>query len=186
MGCGTADLSLAFADMGRVVGCDFCRPMLRIGAEKVLNRHRRNSIYLLEADALRLPFADNSFDVVVSAFVLRNLPDIDLGLREMRRILRPGGVMGFLEFGMPTSPLLGRLYRFYFLRVLPRLGNLISGVNGAYAYLPASVKIFPPAVELKKKAEAAGFESVRYRLLTAGIAVLLVGSVRQAEPQPAG
>jgi demethylmenaquinone methyltransferase/2-methoxy-6-polyprenyl-1,4-benzoquinol methylase len=129
----------------------------------------------LNADALKLPFADGSFDAVVSAFVLRNLSDIDLGLREMRRMLRPGGAMGFLEFGMPRTPLLGALYRLYFLRVLPKLGKLLSGVDGPYGYLPSSVQSFPPVEELNKRAETAGFQRVEYRLLTGGIAILLVG-----------
>ncbi|MBN1569360.1 MAG: ubiquinone/menaquinone biosynthesis methyltransferase [Acidobacteria bacterium] len=176
VGCGTADLSLAFADLGPVIGCDFCRPMLLIGARKVLNHRMNSSVSLLGADALMLPFGDASFDVVVSAFVLRNLPDFDHGLREMRRVLRPGGIMGFLEFGMPRTPLLAGLYRLYFLRILPKLGNLISGVNGPYGYLPASVQSFPPVEELKKKVENAGFQNVDYRLLTGGIAVLVMGS----------
>jgi demethylmenaquinone methyltransferase/2-methoxy-6-polyprenyl-1,4-benzoquinol methylase len=175
VGCGTADLSLAFAGLGTVVGCDFCHPMLCIGAQKVLSRSLHQSVSLSGADALMLPFSDATFDVVVSAFVLRNLSDIDRGLREMRRVLRPGGVMGFLEFGMPRGPFLAKLYRLYFLRVLPKLGKLISGVDGPYGYLPASVQSFPPVEELKLKVECAGFRNVEYRLLTAGIAVLLLG-----------
>ena len=176
VGCGTADLSLAIARLGPVIGCDFCHPMLRIGEQKVLSRSGHQPVSLLGADALMLPFADASFDAVVSAFVLRNLSDIDRGLREMRRVLRPGGVMGFLEFGMPRTAFLAPLYRLYFLQVLPKLGELISGVEGPYGYLPASVQSFPPIEELKQKAECAGFRKVEYRLLTAGIAVLLLGS----------
>jgi demethylmenaquinone methyltransferase / 2-methoxy-6-polyprenyl-1,4-benzoquinol methylase len=176
VGCGTADLSLVFSGLGPIVGCDFCLPMLRIGAHKIVRSDMSQSISLLGADALMLPFADASFDVVVSAFVLRNLGDIDLGLREMRRVLRPGGVMGILEFGMPRAPLLSWLYRLYFVWALPKLGKLISGVDGPYGYLPASVQSFPRAEELKNKAEQAGFVNVEYRLLTAGIAVLLLGS----------
>jgi demethylmenaquinone methyltransferase / 2-methoxy-6-polyprenyl-1,4-benzoquinol methylase len=175
VGCGTADLSLVFSKLGPVVGCDFCHPMLLVGAQKITHDSSRQSVALLGADALMLPFADASFDVVVSAFVLRNLGDIDQGLREMRRVLRPGGVMGLLEFGMPKSPLFSKLYRWYFLRALPKLGKLISGVDGPYGYLPASVQSFPRAEELKKKAEQAGFRSVEYKLLTAGISVLLLG-----------
>lgn len=176
VGCGTADLSLAFAGLGPVVGCDFCHPMLCIGANKILHSRLHQPVSLLGADALMLPFGNASFDVVVSAFVLRNLSDIDRGLREMRRVLRPGGVMGFLEFGMPRIPLLAGLYRLYFLQILPKLGKLISGVDGPYGYLPASVQSFPPVEELKKKAECAGFQNVDYRLLAGGIAVLLLGS----------
>jgi demethylmenaquinone methyltransferase / 2-methoxy-6-polyprenyl-1,4-benzoquinol methylase len=175
VGCGTADLSLAFSELGPVTGCDFCHPMLCVGARKVQGRSTNQPVTLLNADALNLPFVDGSFDAVVSAFVLRNLSDIDLGLREMRRMLRPGGVMGFLEFGMPRTPVLGSLYRLYFLRVLPKLGRLLSGVDGPYGYLPSSVQSFPPVEELKKRAEVAGFQKVECRLLTGGIAILLVG-----------
>jgi len=176
VGCGTADLSLAFSRLGPVVGCDFCLPMLHIGADKIARRNVHPPISLMAADALMLPFPGASFDATVSAFVLRNLGDIDRGLREMRRVIRPGGVMGILEFGMPRNPVLSRLYQLYFLRALPKLGKLISGVDGPYGYLPASVQSFPNAEELKKKAELAGFCNVEYRLLTAGIAVLLLGN----------
>jgi demethylmenaquinone methyltransferase / 2-methoxy-6-polyprenyl-1,4-benzoquinol methylase len=178
IGCGTADLSLCFSRLGPVVGCDFCQPMLQVGTQKIARVNHRQPVFLLGADALALPFADASFDIVVSAFVLRNLADIDRGLREMRRVLRPGGVMGVLEFGMPTIPILGTLYRWYFLFVLPRLGRLISGVKGPYGYLPESVQAFPPAEELKMKAGHAGFVDVEAKLLTGGIAVLLMGMVK--------
>jgi demethylmenaquinone methyltransferase / 2-methoxy-6-polyprenyl-1,4-benzoquinol methylase len=176
VGCGTGDLSLAFSRLGPVIGCDFCHPMLRVGAAKIIQSSLRQPVALLGADALMLPFADASFDIVVSAFVLRNLADIDRGLGEMRRILRPGGALGVLEFGMPRMPVLAPLYRFYFLRVLPKLGKLISGVEGPYGYLPASVQSFPPAETLKEKAEQAGFRNVQFKLLTAGVAVLLLGN----------
>ena len=175
VGCGTGDLSLAFSALGPVTGCDFCHPMLLIGADKVRRSILNQPVTLLGADALSLPFADRSFDVAVSAFVLRNLADIDCGLREMRRILRPGGVLAVLDFGMPRMAVLGPLYRFYFLRVLPKLGRMISGVEGPYGYLPASVQSFPPPEELKKRAERAGFHNVEFKLLTAGIAILLLG-----------
>jgi demethylmenaquinone methyltransferase/2-methoxy-6-polyprenyl-1,4-benzoquinol methylase len=175
IGCGTADLSLAFSRLGPVIGCDFCHPMLQIGVQKVASSPPDQPIALLEADALALPFPEASFDIVVSAFVLRNLADIDRGLREMRRILRPGGFVGVLEFGMPRIPLLGMLYRWYFLRILPKVGKLISGVDGPYGYLPSSVQAFPPVEELQAKIERAGFVNAEYRLLTAGIAFLLMG-----------
>ena len=175
VGCGTGDLSLAFSSLGPVTGCDFCQPMLRLGADKIRRSGLNRSVALLGADALMLPFADASFDAVVSAFVLRNLADIDLGLREMRRVLRPGGVMAVLEFGMPRMPILASLYRFYFLRVLPVFGKILSGTEGPYGYLPASVQAFPPAEALKEKAGRAGFQNVEFKLLTAGIAVLLMG-----------
>jgi demethylmenaquinone methyltransferase/2-methoxy-6-polyprenyl-1,4-benzoquinol methylase len=182
LGCGTADLSLAFSRLGPVVGCDFCHPMLKIGAKKIAEIDPQLPVSLLEADALVLPFANASFDVVVSAFVLRNLAGIDQGLCEMRRVLRPGGFVGILEFGMPRVPFLATLYRWYFLRILPKVGSLLSGVDGPYRYLPTSVQTFPPVEELKKKTELAGFEDVRFKLLTGGIAVLLVGKARSQEP----
>jgi demethylmenaquinone methyltransferase/2-methoxy-6-polyprenyl-1,4-benzoquinol methylase len=185
IGCGTADLSLCFSHIGPVVGCDFCQPMLKIGAQKVVRIAHCHSILLLGADALELPFADASFDVVVSAFVLRNLADMDRGFREMLRVLRPGGVMGVLEFGMPRLPVLRTLYRWYFLHVLPRLGRLISGVDGPYGYLPNSVQAFPPAHELKRQAEQAGFVDVTAKLLTGGIAILLTGSAVGDQRTPA-
>jgi demethylmenaquinone methyltransferase / 2-methoxy-6-polyprenyl-1,4-benzoquinol methylase len=179
IGCGTADLALAFSKLGPVAGCDFCHPMLRIGAQKTARTRDHNPIWLLGADALELPFAHSSFDAVVSAFVLRNLANIGTGLREMRRVLRPGGVVGILDFGMPQKAFWASVYRFYFLRVLPRIGKIISGVDGPYGYLPASVQSFPPAGELKSALEDAGFTDVRYHLLTGGVAVLLVGIAKQ-------
>jgi demethylmenaquinone methyltransferase / 2-methoxy-6-polyprenyl-1,4-benzoquinol methylase len=175
VGCGTADLSLAFSNLGPVIGCDFCHPMLQVGVHKVALHNRHLAISLLEADALVLPFADASFDIVVSAFVLRNLTDIDRGLLEMRRVLRPGGLLGILDFGMPRIPLLGAIYRWYFMRILPKIGKLLSGVDGPYGYLPASVQAFPPVETLQGKVERAGFADAEYRLLTAGIAFLLMG-----------
>jgi demethylmenaquinone methyltransferase/2-methoxy-6-polyprenyl-1,4-benzoquinol methylase len=175
IGCGTADLSLAFSRIGPVIGCDFCHPMLRIGAEKIARSNNHPPILLLGADALRLPFPGKTFDVAVSAFVLRNLASMETGLGEMRRVLRDGGVLAILEFGMPRSPFLGSLYRLYFLRLLPRIGRFISGVDGAYGYLPSSVQAFPPAEQLKEKVERAGFKEAKFRLLTGGIAVLVTG-----------
>ncbi len=175
VGCGTGDLSLAFSRLGSVTGCDFCHPMLRLGMEKAAKSRTRFPVFLLEADALNLPFADASFDAVVSAFVLRNLADIDLGFREMRRVLRPGGLLGVLEFGMPRPSLLATLYRLYFAKILPKIGKLISGVDGPYAYLPSSVQSFPPVEELKKKAGQAGFLNIEHKLLASGVSILLVG-----------
>jgi demethylmenaquinone methyltransferase/2-methoxy-6-polyprenyl-1,4-benzoquinol methylase len=176
IGCGTADLSIAFSDLGPVIGCDFCHPMLCLGNKKIAGIHSAHPIDLLEADALMLPFPDKTFDMVVSAFVLRNLADINQGLREMRRVLRPGGFLGVLDFGMPRWPLISQLYRFYFLKVLPKIGKWLSGVDGPYGYLPNSVQAFPPIEELKLRAEQAGLIQIEYRQLTAGVAILLIGS----------
>ncbi len=174
VGCGTGDLSLAFSALGPVVGCDFCHPMLRIGLDKIARSRCKNRISVLEGDALALPFPDGSFDVVVSAFVLRNLADARRGLVEMRRVMRVGGVLGVLDFSMPHTPVIGPLYRFYFAKILPRLGALISGVEGPYKYLPESVQTFPGPEALKAVIAEAGFANAEHRLLSGGIAVLLI------------
>jgi demethylmenaquinone methyltransferase / 2-methoxy-6-polyprenyl-1,4-benzoquinol methylase len=173
IGCGTADLSLEFSALGPVVGCDFCHPMLRIGLGKARRNAGRHPVELLEGDALRLPFTDGRFDAVVSAFVLRNLSNLESGLREMRRMLRPGGMVGVLDFAMPRTRLVGPLYRFYFTRVLPMVGRLVSGVDGPYKYLPDSVQAFPEPEALGRMLERCGFREAQVQLLTGGIAVLL-------------
>ncbi len=177
IGCGTADLSIAFARLGPVAACDFSYPMLRIGRAKVEAEKTDNPVRLLAADALCLPFANAAFDVVASAFVLRNLANIGRGLEEMRRVLRPGGVAGILEFGLPRAPLLGWFYRLYFSRVLPHVGKAVSGIDGPYKYLPDSVRRFPTPEELSEILERCGFCEVGFRRLTGGIAILLTGRV---------
>jgi demethylmenaquinone methyltransferase/2-methoxy-6-polyprenyl-1,4-benzoquinol methylase len=174
VGCGTGDLSLAFAEVGTVTGCDFCRPMIEIGVKKVAALTRTHPVALLEGDALALPFPRECFDAVVSAFVLRNLADAQEGLTEMRRVMRQGGVLGVMDFCMPRRPLLGKLYRTYFLGILPRIGTWISGVEGPYKYLPESVQTFPGPEELKGLITRAGFVDVEIRLLSGGIAVLML------------
>ena len=175
VGCGTADLSIAFSDAGQVTGCDFCHEMLVHGIRKVKGSDTRFHINMLKADALSLPFSDETFDAVVSAFVLRNLADIRRGLDEMRRVLKPGGVLGVLDFGMPRLPLVRQLYGFYFRKMLPRLGQWISGAAEPYRYLPSSVQHFPPAEELKEKAGDSGFSEISVRRLAAGVTILLTG-----------
>jgi demethylmenaquinone methyltransferase/2-methoxy-6-polyprenyl-1,4-benzoquinol methylase len=175
LGCGTADLAIAFSEMGTVIGCDFCQPMLRIGKEKISEEAYTNRIFLAGADALTLPFANRSFDIVVSAFVFRNLADIQLGFREAKRVLKPGGLLGILDFGMPRRPVLAPIYRFYFQRILPWIGKMVSGVEGPYGYLPDSVHKFPPIEQLKVIAEESGYLDVECLELTSGIAILLIG-----------
>ncbi len=185
--CGTGDLTLALHDAGsaQVIGADFCHPMLVLAAQKLAAAQRPRHLGevrlpirrppVLEADALLLPFPDSSFDLVTVAFGFRNLADYDAGLREMFRLLRPGGRLGILEFSEVTG-LLGPAYRFYFSRILPRLGGLISGDSGAYSYLPASVERFPSPEELAGRMCAAGFGTVSYRRFTFGVACLHVGT----------
>lgn len=128
----------------------------------------------VEADALRLPFPDEHFDLVTSAFGFRNLADYDAGLREIARVLRPGGQCGILDFGEPKG-IMGSLYRFYFKNVLPRIGTLISGVRGPYAYLPASVERFPAPEEMLVRMKQAGFGESSWTPYTMGVAGLYLG-----------
>jgi demethylmenaquinone methyltransferase/2-methoxy-6-polyprenyl-1,4-benzoquinol methylase len=174
--CGTGDLSLVLDEAGaaRVVGLDFCRPMLEIARIKAESDSR--TIPFVEGDALRLPFADETFDAVTIAFGLRNLAGVADGLRELRRVLKDGGRLAVLEFSSPVLPGFRALFRFYFTRVLPRIGGLVSGSRGAYEYLPDSVSRFPDQKRLAELMRAEGFEKVEYRNLTGGIAALHTGT----------
>jgi demethylmenaquinone methyltransferase/2-methoxy-6-polyprenyl-1,4-benzoquinol methylase len=174
--CGTGDLSLVLAEAGsaKVVGLDFCRPMLEVARRKAEDGPR--PLPFVEGDALRLPFADETFDVATIAFGLRNLAGVAEGLRELRRILKPGGRLAVLEFSTPVVPGFRALFRFYFTRVLPRIGGLVSGSRGAYEYLPDSVSRFPDQRRLAELMREEGFEAVEYRNLTGGIAALHTGT----------
>ena len=170
--CGTGDLSLTlFENTGaRVVGADFCRPMLEIAAGKT-----PKGLPLIEGDALALPFRDGTFEVVTIAFGLRNLSSVDGGLAELRRVLKPGGWVAILEFSRPANAMLRPLFGLYFTRVLPLMGGLISGSHGAYSYLPASVQKFPDQEQLSLLMNRAGFDQVKFENLTGGIAALHMG-----------
>jgi len=170
--CGTGDLSLALFEntRARVVGTDFCRPMLTIAAGKV-----PREIKLLESDALDLPFKDGTFDAATIAFGLRNLASVEGGLKELCRVLKPNGWVAVLEFSRPSNPVLRPLFGFYFCRILPLLGGVISGSLSAYTYLPASVSRFPDQEQLALLMQQAGFDQVSYQNLTGGIAALHLG-----------
>jgi len=173
---GTGDVAFTFAPDGKVVGCDFCRPMLEVGIDKAVSKGLERQVSFVEADALVLPFPEASFDGVTIAFGLRNLEDFRQGLQEMLRVLRPGGCLAILEFSIPTLPVIRPLYLWYFTRVLPRIGALVSGADGPYSYLPASVQQFPTPEELVEILSRIGFERPRAIGLTFRIASLYLAA----------
>ena len=166
--CGTGDLALADQRAGgAVIGLDFSEPMLERA------RRKSTSIEWIQGDALALPFPDSSFDVVTVGFGVRNVSDLEGGLAELRRVLRPGGRVGVLDITTPRG-VLRPFYSVWFDRVVPLLGNVLPG-GTAYTYLPASVRRFPSAEELAGLIRAAGFDQVGYRLFAGGIVALHIG-----------
>lgn len=176
---GTADIAIElarqFPSARSIIGVDFCLPMLRLGDDKVSRSGLAHRVILQAASAEALPFSADTFDAAIVAFGIRNLADRRRGLAELNRVLRPGGRGIVLEFATPQQPMFGQLYRLYFHRVLPWLGGMISGDQGAYSYLPASVSTFPSPRELARLMEEVGFQEVRFRAMTCGIVALHVG-----------
>lgn len=173
--CGTGDMAFALRREGKnaeITGADFSHTMLVLASKKTSDSQ---PVKWIEADALQLPFQDQSFDLVTSAFGFRNLADYDTGLREILRLLRSDGQCGILEFSEPDGAL-GKIYDVYFKSVLPRIGKIISGSNGAYSYLPASVERFPAPQEMLARMRSAGFRDVSWTPYTFGIAGLYRGT----------
>jgi demethylmenaquinone methyltransferase / 2-methoxy-6-polyprenyl-1,4-benzoquinol methylase len=173
--CGTGDLALELsrrvAPEGRVVGCDFSEPMLDLAREKALSR-QAEGVRFEWADALALPYDGERFDAVTVGFGVRSVDDLEAGLRELRRVLRPGGRLGILEITRPRG-VVAPFYRLWFDRVVPLLGKALPG-GSAYTYLPASVRRFPGPEELAGLLETCGFAAVRFRLFAGGIVALHV------------
>jgi demethylmenaquinone methyltransferase/2-methoxy-6-polyprenyl-1,4-benzoquinol methylase len=169
---GTLDLAAELAGRrgfaGHVVAADFAPPMLRRGTGK----GAAGVVRLTAADALALPFRDGAFDGVTVGFGVRNLEDLDAGLRELHRVLKRGSRLVILDFTTPPSAPLRSLYFLYFRWILPLVGRVISRHPTAYAYLPASVAEFPPPRGLAARMESAGFRDCDFRLLTGGIAAI--------------
>ena len=180
---GTGELALAYADKvsaeGFVIGADFCFEMLVIGDRKLqrpVGAVSNRTTNFLAADTLTLPFLDNTFDVVSVGFGIRNVSDLEMGIREMTRVAAPGGRVVILEFTQPTNLLFRSLYYFYFTKILPFIGNRISGSeDDAYGYLPRSVMKFPDCEALKDVMEQCGLIDVRFYRKTFGIVAIHVG-----------
>ena len=187
--CGTGDLAFSLrrapGTRAQIIGADFSHAMLVRAREKSLSgesgRARRavplqsGALPVFEADALRMPFADGSFDLVTTAFGFRNLANYEDGLREIFRVLRPGGTMAILEFTEPPPGMMGDLYRWYFRNVLPRIGAFLSGDAKAYSYLPASVSRFFRPAELAGLMTAVGYHGAEYKVWTFGTVALHIG-----------
>ena len=173
--CGTGDLAFALQRNAKaqVIGADFAHTMLvRANAKST---ETAAAVPFLESDALQLPFADASFDLVTAAFGFRNLANYEAGLREMQRVLKPGGTIGILEFTEPPQGFFGDFYRWYFRRILPKVGGAISGDAAAYKYLPSSVARFFRPEELCDLMRGVGFESVNASVWTGGTVALHTG-----------
>ena len=175
--CGTGDLTLALQaeahETARIQGSDFCHPMLVAAGRKSIDRQA--PIAYLEADALQLPLASHTLDLITVAFGFRNFANYQTGLREMQRVLKPGGMLAILEFSTPPNPVFRSLYNFYSRSILPVIGGALSGSRDAYTYLPDSVRKFPAAENLAAEMEAAGYTRVRFERLTFGIVALHLG-----------
>ena len=179
LACGTGDLLVALEQDAQrgLIGSDFCHPMLE-GAKSKLARLGLKS-RLVESDALALPLPDASLDLITIAFGFRNFANYRAALKEMRRVLRPGGALAILEFTQPPNQAFAAIYNWYSRRVLPILGGAISGAPEAYKYLPESVRRFPDAPDLAVMMEECGYGPVEWEYLTFGIVALHVGRVAQ-------
>jgi demethylmenaquinone methyltransferase/2-methoxy-6-polyprenyl-1,4-benzoquinol methylase len=193
--CGTGDQALALGRRGsRVAAADFCVPMLARARRKFSRRGAaragavRRSMAPLAADALALPFPPAGFDGATVAFGLRNVADLDRALAELAAALRPGGRLVVLEFAIPRARVLKTLYLFYFRRLLPRIGALLSPHGTAYTYLPSSVLEFPQRDEFLARMAGAGFGELSWRDLAGGAVCLYSGqaTTSAAAPQAGG
>lgn len=170
---GSGDLAMEIARKcpeAKITGADFCEPMLEVARKRNVP-----GLELMVADAMNLPFADASFDVVTVAFGLRNMASWPDAAKEMARVIKPGGHMVILDFSLPTMPVLRPLYRFYLHKVLPKIAGLITGQRGAFEYLSNSVEAFPSGTAMCDMLNTNGLKSARAIPLNFGIASIYIG-----------
>lgn len=176
---GTADLAIEMVKQGKaqlVTGIDLSTEMMKIGAKKVKKAHLQEQISFTEGSALALPYPDGHFDAVTCAYGVRNFSDLNQGLREMRRVLKPGGQLMILEFSYPKNKIIVWFYDLYFSHILPKIGKWLSHDKTAYDYLNRSVKNFIWGEEMAERLRAAGFSGVHYRSLSMGITTVYEGT----------
>ncbi|MEE4286980.1 MAG: bifunctional demethylmenaquinone methyltransferase/2-methoxy-6-polyprenyl-1,4-benzoquinol methylase UbiE [Mariniphaga sp.] len=171
---GTGDFAIAAAKLNpeKIVGIDLSEGMLKVGRQKIEKRGLSHLIELQKADSEALPFDNNTFDAAIVAFGVRNFENLEKGLAEIYRVLRPGGAFIVLEFSLPKNKVFRNLYFFYFIKVLPWLGRLVSKDNRAYTYLPESVREFPDGADFVRILEKTGFVKSRWMSQTMGIAAI--------------
>lgn len=176
---GTGDLTMKFSDLvgpaGQVVLADINASMLQVGRDRLIDRGYAGNIQYVQADAEYLPFPDNHFNAVSIAFGLRNVTDKNQALREMARVLKPGGKLMVLEFSKPANPLLSKIYDTYSFNALPLMGRLIAGDSASYKYLAESIRMHPDQETLKGMMETAGLVQCKFHNMTGGIVALHVG-----------
>jgi demethylmenaquinone methyltransferase / 2-methoxy-6-polyprenyl-1,4-benzoquinol methylase len=176
--CGTADWTIALADAvgekGRVCGLDFSKNMLSVGQDKV-KKLGLSQVELIHGNAMELPFEDNTFDYVTIGFGLRNVPDYEQVLREMTRVVKPGGQVICLETSQPTMPVFTQLFHFYFRFVMPLFGKMFAKSYKEYSWLQESASAFPGMKELAKMFEGVGLTNVQVKAFTFGVAAMHIG-----------
>ncbi|WP_018133231.1 demethylmenaquinone methyltransferase [Effusibacillus pohliae] len=181
---GTGDWAIALAkavgEDGRVVGLDFCEPMLEEAERKVVRQGVAKQVQMVHGNAMALPFDDNTFDYATIGFALRNVPDVEYVIGEMARVVKPGGMVVSLELSKPEWPLFRALYYFYFENILPRIGNLAAKDGVSYSWLPESLRSFPDRRGLEEIFQRAGLVRVESKPFTGGIAAMHLGY----KPQP--
>ena len=171
---GTGDIAISLMKLNpeKITGVDISNEMIAFGKKKVQALHLKNKIELIAGDAEHLPFEENKFDAVTVAYGVRNFENLNAGLIEMRRVLKPGGKMVILEFSQPRNKIISASFNFYFRRICPLLGKLIAGNKSAYTYLPQSVKVFPHGSEFENILQSIGFVKTKCKSLTFGVATI--------------